>query len=216
MSSPKSKLRLICAFATLAVFAVASMSCRGFFVPEQLGSITISPATANVPLNGTLQLTAFGTNTDTSSAGNITGKLTWTSDSGAVTVSSGGLLTGTALTTSAATITGQYQGISATSSATVCAETATNFKLTLAQTTVTVGNDTTATVTAEVGGVSGVDVTAGVTWSTNNSGVTVSTGDPATVDTSGVTNNPTTVVITGVYSCNGVNSPSFSADLQVN
>jgi hypothetical protein len=210
----KSKLRLAGAFAALATLALAG-SCRGFFQPEQLGSMTISPSSPNVPLGGTVQLVAYGTNTDSTSAGNISGKVTWSSSSGAVGVSSSGLLTGNDLSATPATITGEYQGISATASATVCVENGTNFTITLDPTTVQVNSPATAYAYADVTGVTGqVDISSGVTWSTSNSGVTITNGDPAEIDTTGVTNAPITVTIFAVYTSNGVNN-SFQTNLTV-
>jgi hypothetical protein len=214
MSSTKAKLRLAGAVAALAILALAA-SCRGFFVPEQLGSITITPSSPNVPLGGTTQLQAFGTNTDSTPAGNISGKVTWSSDSGAVGVSASGVLTGNDLATTPATITAEFQGISATASATVCVQNGTNFKINLSQTTVSVGDSPTATATAAVSGISGpVDISSGVQWSTSSTAVTITNGDPATIDTTGVTTTPATVTIFAVYTCNGVNN-SFQTNLSI-
>jgi len=214
MSSTKSKLRLMGAFAALATLALA-ISCRGFFPPEQLASISITPSTANVPLGGTLQLTAFGTNTDTTPAGNITGKVSWSSNSGAVGVSGAGVLAGNDLSSTPATITAEYQGVSATSTATVCVENGTNFKLTFSPTTATIGASETVTATADVTGVSGaVDISSGVTWSSSNNQVTITAGDPATIDTNQLT-SATTVTIFATYTCNGVNN-NFQANLTIN
>lgn len=217
MLSTKSQLRLMGAFAALASLALA-VSCRGFFVPEQLASITISPSTPNVPLGGTTQLTAYGTNTDSTPAGNITGKVSWSSSSGAVGVSNSGILTGNDLSSAAATITAEYQGISATASATVCVQNASNYTITLSpSSTVTVGDLVTAVATADVSGVSGgsVDISAGVQWSTNNTAVTIANGDPAQITTSGATVG-TQVEIIGTYSCNGVTTPAFETLLTIN
>jgi hypothetical protein len=214
MSSMKSKLRLAGAFAALATLALAG-SCRGFFQPEQLGSMTISPSSPNVPLGGTVQLVAYGTNTDSTSAGNISGKVTWSSSSGAVGVSTSGLLTGNDLSSTPATITGEYQGITATASATVCVENGTNFLINLSATTVSVGDTPTATATTVVSGVSGpVDISSGVQWSTSSTTVTITNGDPAQIDTSSAT-APLTVTIFAVYTCNGVNN-SFQTNLTIN
>jgi hypothetical protein len=215
MSSTKSKLRLLGAFAALATLALA-VSCRGFFVPEQLASITLSPTSPNVPLGGTTQLTAYGTNTDSTSAGNITGKVSWSSSSGAVGVSSSGVLTGNDLISTPATITAEYQGINATASATVCVQNGTNFLITLSATTVIVDDTPTATASTVVSGISGpVDISSAVQWSTSNSGVTISAGDPAEIDTSGLSiTAPVTVTIFATYTCNGVNS-NFQTNLTV-
>jgi hypothetical protein len=213
MSSTKQRIRFMGACAALATLALA-VSCRGFFPPEQLGSMSITPSTANVPLGGTLQLTAFGTNTDTTPAGNITGKASWSSSSGAVSVSPSGLLTGNDLSSTPATITAEYQGVTATSTATVCVENGTNFLLTFSPTTATIGNPETVTATADVSGISGaVDISSGVTWSSSNNQVLITVGDPASIDTSQLT-SATTVTIFATYSCNGVNN-NFQANLKI-
>jgi len=214
MSSTKQKLHLAGALAALATLALA-VSCKGFFVPEQLASITISPSTPTVPLGGTTQLEAFGTNTDSSSAGNISSKVTWTSSGGGITVNSSGVLTGTDISTAAATITAEDQGITATASATVCVENGTNFTMTFSPSN-TDDSDVPVTVVvmADVSGVSGPqDVTAGVTWSSNNPAVSITAGDPASIDLTGVTTSGT-VTIMGTYTCNGVNT-NFQANLTV-
>jgi hypothetical protein len=214
MSSTKQKLHLGGAFAALAALALA-VSCTGFFVPEQLASITISPSAPTVPLGGSTQLEAFGTNTDSSSAGNVTGKVTWSGSGDGITVGSGGLLTGTDLSATPATITAEDQGVTATASATVCVENGTNFTITFSPTnSVTTETAVTIGVTADVSGISGpVDVTAGVTWSASNSSVSVTAGDPAEVDLSGVTTSGT-ITFFGTYSCNGVSS-NFQSNLTV-
>jgi len=215
MSSRILKFRLPAAFAALAMLAFA-VSCRGFFQPEQLSSITISPSSANVPLGGTLQLQAFGTNTDSTSAGNITGKVSWSSSSGAISVNGGGLLTGNDLTSSAVTITAEDQGVSATSTANVCVENGTNYKITFSPTSGTVGGTAvSAYAYANVSGITGaVDISSGVTWSSSNPSVTVTAGDPATIDISALT-SPATVTIFATYTCNGVNS-NFQSNLTIN
>jgi hypothetical protein len=213
MSSTKQKLRLAGAFAALAALALA-VSCQGFFPPEQLASITIFPATPTVPLASTLQLSAYGTNEDNSSAGNITSKVLWSSSSGSIGITSGGLLSGNDLG-STATITASYQAVTATASASVCVENGTNFTMTfLPSNNVESDDSVTIGVTADVSGISGPqDVTAGVTWSASNTAVTITAGDPAEVDLSGITASGV-VTIFGTYTCNGVNT-NFQANLTV-
>ena len=213
MSSTKQKLRLAGAFAALAALALA-VSCQGFFPPEQLASITIFPATPTVPLGSTLQLSAYGTNEDNSSAGNITSKVLWSSSSGTIGITTGGLLSGNDLG-STATITASYQAVTATASASVCVENGTNFTMTfLPSNNVESDESVTIGVTVDVSGISGAqDVTAGVTWSASNTGVTITAGDPAEVDLSGITASGV-VTIFGTYTCNGVNT-NFQANLTV-
>jgi hypothetical protein len=180
-----------------------------------LASITISPSAPTVPLGGTTQLEAFGTNTDSSSAGNITGKVTWSGSGDGITVGSGGLLTGTSLGSAAATVTAEDQGITATASATVCVENGTNFTMTFSPSNSDASDvSVTITVTADVSGISPApDVTAGVTWSASNSAVTITAGDPATVDLTGVTTTGP-ITIFGTYTCNGIAS-TFQSVLTV-
>jgi len=77
MSSAKSKLRLIGAFATLATLALA-ISCRGFFVNPTLTSMAIGPANLSLAPGQSYQMVATGTYSD-GSTGDITGKSVWTS-----------------------------------------------------------------------------------------------------------------------------------------
>jgi hypothetical protein len=214
MPSAKHKLRLAGAIAALAALALA-VSCTGFFVPEQLASITISPTAPTVPLGGTSQIDAFGTNTDGSSAGNITSKVTWSSSGDGIAVNGSGVLSGSALSSTAATITAEDQGITATASATVCVENGTNFTIAfLPSNTVDSDVAVTMTVGADVSGFSGPqDVTAGVQWSSNNTGVSITAGDPASVDLTGVQASGT-VIVFGTYTCNGVGT-NFQANLNV-
>ena len=106
MSSSKSILRLVSAFAALAALALA-VSCKGFFPPDQIQSITITPTTATVPLNGTFQLSAYGVDTTGNQLGNVTTQVSWSS-SDPSTISVGattGLLTGVSLGTSTTPVT---------------------------------------------------------------------------------------------------------------
>ena len=208
MSSTKSKLRTIGAFAALATLALAA-SCRGFFPPDQIQSITISPTNATVPLGGTTQMHAFGVDTTGNQLGDVTSKVTWSSSDGAV-INVGqntGLLTGNALSTSSVTITASYQALTPqTATATVCVEGATGLTLDPGATT-TIGGTTFGSsggfvATVQASGQT-LDVTAGVTWSSSNTSVLTITGgeDPAAVTTQVVTTD-TPVTVTATYTCN--------------
>ncbi len=215
MSSTKYNLRIICAFFALATLALA-VSCRGFFVNPTVTALTITPSTATVPLGGTTQLTAFATFND-GSTGNVTNKVTWSSNSGIVGVTSGGLLSGKSLSNTTATITATDQTISQTATASVCVEGGSNFAILPANATVTTTPNTqsyTASATAVISGVNtpNVDITPGVQWSTNNSAVTIVSGtDPAVATITQVTTQ-TLVVITASYTCNGVTN-TFTTNL---
>jgi hypothetical protein len=214
MSPTKYQLRLLCAFAALASLALA-VSCQGFFPKTQLASITVVPTTATVPLGGTFQLHAYGTNEDNSPAGDVTNQVTWiSSEPGAINVTAG-LLSGATYTTSPATITATYQALPAeTATASICVEGATNFIIDPANATASstgVFPDPggyVATVSATVNNsTQTVDITTAVNWTTSNpSVVTITNGtDPAEVSYPGgqVTAN-TVVTVTASYTCNGV------------
>ena len=118
MSSPKHKLRLIGAFAALAILALA-VGCRGFFVNPTLTAINIAPSSPQVEINNTQSLSVFGTFNDGSTA-QVTKGVSWSSDTPAVaafTTPTSGVLQGLSLGT--ATITANAQAVTATATATV-------------------------------------------------------------------------------------------------
>ncbi len=117
MSSTKSQLRLMGAFAALAMLALA-VSCRGFFVNPTLTSIAISPTAPQVQQGKTLQLQAFGT-FDDGSRSQVKSGVSWASDTSSVATvdPTTGILTGVA--TGTATITASAQALSSTATATV-------------------------------------------------------------------------------------------------
>jgi hypothetical protein len=207
MSSLKSNLRLTGAFAALAALALA-VSCKGFFPPHQIQSITISPTTATVPLNGTFQMHAFGVDTTGEQLGDVTSKVIWSSTDPAVinVGQNNGLLTGNQLSTSSVTITAAYQALTPqTATATVCVEGATSLTLNPGATTIAYNSPfPNGGFIAKVQS-SGqtLDVTAGVTWTSSDTSVlTVTAGvDPATVTMQAVTQN-TPVTVTATYTCN--------------
>jgi len=214
-SFTQQKLRLAGAVAALMTLAMAA-SCRGFFVPDQLQSITVQPANATVPLGGTTQLHAYGVDTTGQQVGDVTNKVTWSSDSGAVGVNSTnepGLLTGVALSSTTATITASYEALTPeTATVAVCVEGGTNFQIQPNNTSVSGseefpnGGGFTASVEAQVDGTNQtVDITSGVTWGSSNTGVLSIAGgtDPATVTLIDPTTS-TAVTITATYTCNNV------------
>lgn len=106
MSSTKSKLRLMGAFAALATLALA-ISCRGFFVNPTLTGVSVGPQGLTLNLNQTWQMGATGTYSDGSQKTLMSG-VAWSSSDGN-TVSVGqttgvvkGLLTGSATITASA------------------------------------------------------------------------------------------------------------------
>lgn len=77
MSSTKSNLRLIGAFAALVSLALA-ISCRGFFVNPTITSLAIGPANLNLAPSQAYQMVATATYSD-GSTNNVTGQSVWTS-----------------------------------------------------------------------------------------------------------------------------------------
>jgi uncharacterized protein YjdB len=153
--------------AFLCLISLLGVGCRGFFVNPTLTSITITPASPNLQVGGTLQLIATGTNDDGSTK-SLTSSSTWsTSDATKVTVSSTGLVKGIASTTGV-TITATNGTVSGTDTVTVGQTTQ---ALTLSSSPSSpislsaLGSNTTITFTATL---NGSDVTASTTFTSNN------------------------------------------------
>ncbi|MGO8986038.1 MAG: Ig-like domain-containing protein [Terriglobales bacterium] len=111
------KLPLTLAFAALLLVAFGA-GCRGFFTGNSLVSVAVQPPTANILLNGTTTLQAWGTFQDNSRS-QITSGVAWSS-SDPTTVSideTSGVATG--LQVGTATVTAASQGLTGTASATV-------------------------------------------------------------------------------------------------
>lgn len=204
------KLALTLVFTGLVALATG-VSCRGFFVNPTIASFVISPQNPTVPLDGTQQMAAFGTDTNGNPTGNITDQISWSSSaSGVVSVTpSGGLLSGVSLSSSPVAITGSYQALPAqTTNATVCVENATDLTispLNFVDSDGSTSENYTASANVTVGGVSqNLDITASVTWTTNNSAVvTIADGATPAIATITLPTTSTVVGITATYSCNG-------------
>jgi len=118
MSSTKHTVRLIGAFAALAIFALAA-SCRGFFVNPTLTAINIAPSSPQVEINNSEALSVYGTYNDGSTA-QVKSGVSWSSDTPAVAAfanPTSNLLEGVSLGT--ATITANAQAVTATATVTV-------------------------------------------------------------------------------------------------
>jgi trimeric autotransporter adhesin len=201
------KLPLTLAFTVLVALAFG-VSCRGFFPKPTIASFVINPTNPTVPLGSTLQMHAFGTDSNGNPTGDITSKITWSSKaSGIISISTGGLLTGKTLSTSTVEIDGNYQALTQQSTnATVCVENGTNFQIVPSTSTPASGASFTLTATtdAPVGGVqTTVDITSSIVWTSGNTLVTITGGtDPVNATTGAATQN-TPVLITAAYTCNG-------------
>lgn len=165
---PRKSVLPLLALAVLVAFA--GLSCKGFFVNPTLTSITVAPQSASVAINGTLQMTASGTNND----GTIASlkNLTWTTSAATIaTVSTGGLVKGVSAGT--ATISATDGGVTGSSSVTV-GSTASSLSLSPANQTVslsTSGGSVQFSATFN-----GSDVTASTTFNSSNSSVAVFSG----------------------------------------
>lgn len=225
MSSPKSKLRLIGAFATLLLLAVA-VSCKGFFVNPTITSIVIDPPNPSVSIGFTQQLTAAATDSDNNPV-TLTGgtsctgtTVCWSSGTPSVaTVSTGGLLTGVSAGTS--TITAASGTASATTTATITLGNVTSIVLgpngitsfSLPESSTASGNDC-LTATATAGGQQ-IDVTTSVTWQTGTADiVTVENGINPMCVTSLTTPGQTTVFATYVSGGTTITSNSVTVSVQ--
>lgn len=213
MSSTKQKLRLVGAFAALATLALA-VSCKGFFTNPTVSSFTISPTSPSVPLGSTLQMHAFGTDSNNNPIGDITTKITWSSkQSGIVNVGTNtGLLSGVAFSTATVEIDANYQALSQQSAqASVCVDTVVGGTFTLAPASTNIvstglfpnNGGMSANVQATVNGTTEtLDVTSGVQWTSSSTDLTIVSGvDPATVTMSQVQTD-TPVTVTATYTCN--------------
>jgi len=205
MSSTKSKLRLIGAFAALAALALA-VSCRGFFVNPTLTSLAIGPANLSLAPSQSYQMVATATYSD-GSTGNVTGQCVWTSSApGVANFIAPGRLQAAALA-NLATLPGTTT-VSA-SDGTVSSSTQTvNVCPVVESLTITVNKGPSWTgaggtilqfdAEATFNGVTGTqDVTSTVTWTISNTSVlpTINSNGQGTTNT-GAFNTPTTIFAT--------------------
>jgi len=179
MSTSKRKWLLFSAF--LGLVSLVGVGCRGFFVNPTLTTITVTPASPNLQVGGTLQLIATGNNDDGSTK-NVTSSSTWTtSDASKVTVSSTGLVKGIASTTGV-TITATNGTVSGTDTVTVGQTTQTLSLSSSPSSPISltiVGSNSTITFTATL---NGSDVTHSTTFTSNNTSViSAPTGNTATI-----------------------------------
>ena len=158
--------------------------CKGFFISPSISSIFISPPSATIAVNNTVQLTATATYSD-GSQNKISGSsVGWSSsnDTIATVTSPGGLVTGMA--TGTATITVSSQGVTATGTVTVTPTNVTTISITTTQgnpspqsTATIAGAPATLQFYAYANLSSSQDLTNAVTWTSSNTNVaTISTG----------------------------------------
>jgi len=162
MSSTKSKLRLVGAFAAMATLALA-LSCTGFFVNPTLTGVSVGPQSLTLNINQTWQMGATGTYSDGSQKALTSGVAWLSSDNTTVSIGqSSGIATG--LQTGSATITASAGSCSACSGSTTVSVVLTGVtSITVSPSSQSVSIGGTAvffTATAVPGG----DITQGATW----------------------------------------------------
>lgn len=162
MSSKKSKLRLLGAFAALATLALA-VSCTGFFVNPTLTGVSVGPQDLTLNVNQTWQMSATGTYSDTSQK-TLTSGVSWSSDTpSSVTVGqTSGIVT--AIAVGSANITassGSCSACSGSTSVTVVLTGVDSIVVAPSSQSASISGATVYfTATAEPGG----DITEGATW----------------------------------------------------
>lgn len=175
MLTRKQKLSLVTAFTILLSLAWAG--CRGFFVNPTLTSIAVSTPTGTtsgaVIVGNTLQLTAKGTYSDSSSK-DVTGSVTWTSSNGALATVKTGLVTGVSGAGSpppSVTITASSGSATpGTANVTVFPGNLTGINISASPTTINVGATTQFTATGTFVGGSSATITNLVSWASDNTG----------------------------------------------
>jgi hypothetical protein len=196
MSTPKLKLRLMGAFAALALLALAA-GCRGFFVKPTLSSLAVGPASPTIDVgttDNTVQMFAVATFNDGSTGST---PVTWTispGDGSIATITSNGLVT--SVSSGSATVTATAtQNPSITGTQTVTVNLANVTALTLDNTTYTISaanNTANAIAFAQTAG-GKVDVSSTATWTTGNSATATVQGGTDPVVITGVAAGTTTV-----------------------
>jgi len=169
MSSRKQKLRLTAALAALATLAFG-ISCNGFFIDPTWQTINIQPPSPSVAVGFSVNLTAWGTDTN-GQRRQITKDLVWSlssASSGTVATldPNTGKLTGVSPGT--VTVNASSQGVTGTATATVANAVAT---MTIQPLNPTVRDDGTSFATFSVTS-SGTDISSLVTLTASQNGTT--------------------------------------------
>ena len=201
MLSKNSKLRLIGAFAALATLALA-VSCKGFFVKPTLSSLSVGPPTPTIETgstDNTVQMTAFGTNSDGSTTGDPS--VTWSiTPTTTATISSTGLVTSVSVGQATVTATSnQNPSLSGTQTVTVTVGCISAITIGPTSGSVTT-NQPTFSISATATTCNGSpDVTQVATWNSSNTNLaTVSAGTVSIV--SGITTGGTVTITASIGS----------------
>jgi trimeric autotransporter adhesin len=176
--------RLVPSTGIAILLCLTCAGCSGFFINPSISSIFITPPSATIAINNTVQLNATARYSDGSS-GPISGSsVGWSSSETtiATVTSPGGLVTGVA--TGTATITVTDQGVTATANVTVTPMNVTSISITTTQgstnpqSSATIsGAPATLQFYAYANGNNIEDLTNAVTWSSSQTSVaTISSG----------------------------------------
>ena len=204
MSSRKHKLHLAGTCAVLLAVG-ATISCKGFFVSPTLSTISVGPSSPTIETgstDNTVQMHAFGTNSDGSTVS--TPSVAWTiTPTSTATVSTTGLVT--SVSVGAATVTAtsnQNPTISGTQGVTVTVGCIESIQITptSAKALSFANNNSSDIFSAEATTCNGsVDITAVATWNAVPSTLATITGGVLT-EVSGVTTSGTVAVTASVGS----------------
>ncbi len=198
-------LGLVISFFLVGCGGSSSSSGGGGGTPT-LSSISVSPSSASLSVNGTQQFTATGHYSD-SSTKDLTNSATWSSsNSGVASVTSGGLATGVAAGTS--TITATSGSKSGTATVTVAAANLTSITVSPATASIEAGATQQFTATGHYDDSSTRDLTSSVTWSSsstslatiNSAGLAtgVASGSVTITATSGSVSSTAALTVTAV------------------
>ncbi len=179
MAKTQSNFQVVVSLSVLLFFAVSAISCNGFFVDPVLQTITVTPASAGILVNGTQQMTATGTYDDGSQK-NITGTSAWTSsDLTVATVTpSGGLVTG--VDAGSATIQATNGIVSGSTTVTISLTGVTSITAAPSSQSAVTGTPFCLTATAQP---SGQDISTTATWTFTDLNNQTETGITKTTST---------------------------------
>lgn len=192
MSFTNQKLRLACTVAMLVGLA-PTISCTGFFVNPTLSSLSVGPASPSIQTGttgNTVQMTAFGTNSDGSTTNSPS--VAWSINPTTVaTISTTGLVTSVSTGTTTVTATSNSNpSISGTQTVNVTVGCIQSITVAPSNTTISVGGTPhTQLYTATANTCNGsTDITSAATWNSSNTSVATVAGGLATAVAVGTTN----------------------------
>jgi uncharacterized protein YjdB len=151
------------------LFGVTATTGNVSITPATLVSVAFSPANPSVAVGSSVQVTITGTFSDGTTEDLTDSALYSSSNTGVVSVSSDGLLTGAGIGTSAVTVT--VNGVTSSFNATVVTSaTVTSITVTPANTSQSLGGTRQFTATAHYSDATSQNVTSTATWSSSNGG----------------------------------------------